>query len=281
MNHTRHFMRTRSDGEPFVRIEAPRPHVRTITLNNPERLNAMSFDLVGSLYAALQEVANDNDCWVAVLTGSGRGFCSGMDLTDVGMPPGSENLPVSRIATRAMAFMSDVVPAMRAIPQPLICAINGPAYGGGMCLPLGADIRIAARSASFRGAGINNGLTGTECGVSYLLPRLIGASRASELILSGREMGAQEAERIGLVSRVVEDAELLPACFELAEQMCGYSPHGLAMTKEVLWANLETGSLQAAIDLENRNQLLVRMTTQNLDEAIRARREGRPPVYED
>lgn len=117
--------------------------------------------------------------------------------------------------------------------------------------------------------------------MSFLLPRLIGASRANELILSGREMGAEEAERIGLVSRVVEDGALLPTAIELAQQMCGYSAHGLAMTKEVLWSNLEVGSLKAAIDLENRNQLLVRMTTQNLDEAIRARREGRPPVYED
>jgi len=244
MKHTRHTMRTRKDGQPFVLVDSPRPHVRLITLNNPERMNAMSFDLVGSLYAALQEVANDNDCWVAVLTGTGRGFCSGMDLTDVGMPPGSDNLPISRIATRAMAFMSDIVPAMRAIPQPLICAVNGAAIGGGMCLPLGADIRITSRSATFRGAGINNGLTGTECGVSFLLPRLIGASRANEIILSGREVTAEEAQGIGLVSRVVDDEELVSASCALAEQMCGYSPHGLAMTKEVLWANLEKAAFK-------------------------------------
>jgi enoyl-CoA hydratase len=278
MNHT---MRLRSDGAPYVLIDAPRPGIRVITLNNPERLNAMSFPLVESLYAALAEVGSDNACQVAILTGAGRGFCSGMDLTDVGMPPGSDGLPISRIAVRAMSFMSDVVPAMRAIPQPLIAALNGPAYGGGMCLPLGADIRIAAKSATFRGAGINNGLTGTECGVSFLLPRLIGASRSNEIILSGREVDAGEAERIGLVSKVVEDDALLDAALELAERMCGFSTHGLAMTKEVLWANLETGSLEAAIHLENRNQLLVRMTTQNLDEAIRARRDGRTPVYDD
>ena len=150
-----------------------------------------------------------------------------------------------------------------------------------MCLTLGADIRLASGSATSRGAGINNGLTGTELGVSYLLPRLIGASRANEIILSGREVGAEEAAAIGLVSRVVSDDGLLDAALELADGMCGFSAHGLAMTKEVLWSNLESGSLKAAIDLENCNQLLVRMTTQNLDEAIRARREGRPPVYED
>jgi enoyl-CoA hydratase len=278
MKHTMHL---RQDGAPYVTVETPCPRIRLITLNHPERMNAMSFPLVESLYAALAEVGADNDCSVAILTGSGRGFCSGLDLTEVGMPPGCDGLPMSRIAIRAMAFMSDIVPAMRAIPQPLICAVNGPSYGGGMCLTLGADIRIAARSATFRGAGINNGLTGTECGVSFMLPRLIGASRANEIILSGREVNAAEAERIGLVSRVVEDAEITDTALALAEQMCGYSTHGLSMTKEVLWANLEASSLKAAIDLENRNQLLVRMTTQNLDEAIRARRDGRPPVYED
>ena len=143
------------------------------------------------------------------------------------------------------------------------------------------DVRIAAESARFRAAGINNGLTGTELGVSFLLPRLIGASRAFEMILSGRAIGAEEAERAGLVSRVVPDEDLLPEALGLAERMCGYSPHGLAMTKKVLWSNLETGSLEAAIDLENRNQLLVRLTTRNLEEAIRARRERRTPRYED
>ena len=180
-----------------------------------------------------------------------------------------------------METMSNLVPLLRSMPQPVIAAINGPAYGGGMCLPLGADVRIAAESARFRAAGINNGLSGTELGVSFLLPRLIGASRAFEMILSGREIGAVEAERAGLVSRVVADEDLLPEALALAERMCGYSPHGLAMTKKVLWSNLETGSLEAAIDLENRNQLLVRLTTRNLEEAIRARREKRSPRYED
>jgi len=266
---------------PYVTIDKPRPHVRLITLNRPERMNAMSFEVVGPLYDALRTVGADNDCWVVVLTGAGRGFCSGLDLEDHGVPPGIDGLPMARIAIRAMEFMSDLVPAMRALPQPIIAAVNGPAYGGGMCLPLGADIRIASRSARFRAAGITNGLTGTELGVSFLLPRLIGASRAFEFILSGREIDAQEAERAGLVSRVVDDADLLPAALALADEICGYSPHGIAMTKKVLWSNLEVGSLTAAIDLENRNQLLVRLTTRNLEEAIAARREKRAPHYFD
>lgn len=265
----------------FVEIDRPRPHVGRITLNRPERMNAMSFDTVGPLYEGLRALAVDNDTWVVVLTGAGRGFCSGLDLEDHGMPPDCDGLPMSRIAIRAMEFMSNIVPAMRAIPQPIVAAVNGPAYGGGLCLMLGADIRLAARSARFRSAGVTNGLTGTELGVSWLLPRLIGAAHAWDVILSGREVDALEAERLGMVSRVVDDDALLDAALALAEQMCGWSPHGIAMTKKVLWSNLETGSLEAAIDLENRNQLLVRLTTQNLQEAISARKQKRTPRFED
>lgn len=265
----------------MARVEKASPRVSVITLDDPATLNAMSFELVGALYDALDVVAKDNDCFVVVLTGAGRGFCSGMNLEYVGLPPNADGLTMARLATRAMSFMANIVPRMRDLPQPIVAAINGPAFGGGMCLPLGADIRIAGRSARFCAAGIRNGLTGTELGVSYLLPRLIGASRANEIILSGREVDADEAERVGLVSRVVDDAELLPTAIALAERIAEYSGHGVAMTKEVLWSSLECGSLRAAIDLENRNQLLVRMTTRNLEEAIQARRQRRKPVFED
>jgi len=265
----------------YVSLEKPLPHVALITLNRPERMNAMSFDTVGPLYDALTTVGAENDVWVVVLTGAGGAFCAGLDLEDHGMPPNCEGLPMSRIAIRAMEYMANLVPAMRALPQPLIAAINGPAVGGGMCLSLGADIRVAAESAFFRAAGINNGLTAAELGVSYLLPRYVGASHAFEMLLSGRDITAAEAQQMGLVSRVVPDEGLLDACCDLAEKICGYSPHGVAMTKKILWSNLEAGSLQAAIDFENRNQLLVRLTTQNLEEAIRARKEKRRPVYRD
>lgn len=265
----------------YVEITKPRPHVSLITLNRPERMNALSFDTVQPLHDAILEVGADNDAWAVVLTGAGRGFCSGLDLEDHGIPPNIAGLPMSRIATRAMAIFSDLVPAMRNLPQPIVGAINGPSYGGGLCLAVACDIRIAAHSATFCGAGIKNGLTGTELGISWILPRAIGAAHAFELILTGREVNASEAERMGLVSRVVPDAKLLDAALDVADQICAHSPHGVAMTKRVLWSNLETGSLHAAMDLEARNQLLVRMTTQNLDEAIRARKEGRKPNYAD
>lgn len=264
----------------LVVVEKARPHVSVIRLNKPERLNSMSFPLVEALYRAIDEVAQDNDSWVVILTGEGRGFCSGLDLHDRGVPPNSHDLGFSRLAMRSMSYMSDVVPALRNLPQPVIAAINGPAYGGGMCLTLGADIRYASESAVFCSAGIINGLTSSELGATYLLPRAIGTANAAELLLTGNKIDAAEALRIGLVSKVVPDGALMDLAFETAERMCSLSPFGVMMTKQTMWSNLEIASLQAAIDLENRNQLLAGYTG-NLDEAIAAFREKRPPAYKE
>lgn len=262
----------------LVTLRHARPHVRVITLNKPERLNSMSFGLVEALYAALAEVAGDNDCWVAVLTGAGRGFCSGLDLDDAGVAPGMDGLTRHRGGIRAMGYMSGLIPAMREMPQPLIAAVNGPAYGGGMCLVLGCEIRLAATSAVFCAAGILNGLTSTELGASFLLPRTVGTAHAAEILLTGRRVDADEAGRIGLVSRVV-DGDVVDAAVDVAGDMCEQlSPLGFMLTKRVLWANLEATSLQAAIDVEDRNQLLLGHTG-NLDEAKAAFREKRAPRY--
>lgn len=264
----------------LVVIEKVRPHVTLLRLNRPHRLNALSFELMTALYDALRAVAADNACWVVVLTGEGRGFCSGLDLEDPGVIPGIDEMALSRIGMVAMSHFSRAVPAMRDIPQPILAAINGPAYGGGMCLALGADVRYAAASAEFNATGIVNGLTSTELGASWILPRLIGAARANELLLTGRKVDADEAARLGLVSEVVADDAVVPHAVAVAERMCELSPFGLQMTKRVCWANLETVSLVAAIDLEDRNQLLLG-NTENLVECIRARKAGRKPVYTD
>ena len=257
-----------------------RTHVSVITLNKPERLNSMSFPLVEALYEALDDVGNDNDTWTVVLTGAGRAFCSGLDLHDRGIPPNTQDLGFSRLAMRSMSYMSGVVPAMRRIPQPIIAAVNGPAYGGGMCLTLGADIRYAAESAVFCSAGIINGLTSSELGATWLLPRAIGTSNAAEILMTGRKIDGVEAHRVGLVSKVVPDGELLDLALDTAEEMTKLSCFGVMMTKQTMWANLEINSLAAAIELENRNQLLAGYTG-NLDEAIAAFREKRPPVYKE
>ena len=137
----------------LVTVTTPAPHVRIVTLDNPARLNSMSFALVADLYEAIAAVAADNDCRVVVLTGAGRAFCSGLELEHAGLPPGTEDLGRHRMGLRAMEYMGGIVPALRNLPQPVIAAIKGPAYGGGMCLSLGADIRLAGRSAVFCGAG--------------------------------------------------------------------------------------------------------------------------------
>jgi enoyl-CoA hydratase len=262
----------------LVDVDKVAPHVSLITLNNPDRLNSMSFGLVGDLYDAIEEVGADNDCWVAVLTGAGRGFCSGLDLEDMGSAPGLEGITRHRAGTRAMGYMSNVVPGLRAMPQPVIAAINGPAYGGGMCLSLGCDIRIAAESAVFCAAGINNGLTAVELGISYLLPRAVGTAHAGEILLTGKQVTAVEAERMGLVSRVTPDGKVVDVALDMAEGITELSPFGVELTKQAIWANLEAGSLRAAMDLEDRSQLLAGHTG-NLDEAIAAFRDKRRPTY--
>lgn len=264
----------------LVLVDRPEPHVTVVTLNRPEVLNAMSIELVLELAERLGEVAADNTCRVVVLTGAGRAFCSGLDLKDHGVVPGIDGLSMGRIAQRSMAAYSCLVPILRRLPQPVVAAVNGPAYGGGMCLALGADLRIAASGAELNATGIVNGLTSTELGASWLLPRLIGAAHSNDLLLTGRVVAAEEAWRMGLVSRVVPADGLLAEAVAMAASMARYSPYGLSMTKDVLWANLETPSLEAAIQLEDRNQLMLGFT-ENLPEAMRAFAAGREPVYTD
>jgi len=264
-----------------VEIEKPRPHTTIIRMNRPERMNSMAFELVGPLHDALEIVARDNDCWTVVLTGTGRGFCSGADTQESEPPPNIGGMTLTRIATRSMTILADLVPAMRRMPQPVICGVNGAAIGGGMCLCLGGDVRIAAESAYFRAAGINNGLTATELGLSFLLPRAVGSSRAFEIALSGRDVDAREAAAIGLVSRTVPDEKLLDECLDLADQMNGWSTQGVQLTKRMMWSGLETSSLSAAIELESHTQLYVRLTTKNFEEATRARKEGRRAEFQD
>ena len=265
----------------FVLVDKPRPNVTLVTLNRPERMNAMAFDVMIPFREALEEISYDNDTRVVVITGAGHGFCSGADLEDSGVVPNISGLTRPGIARRAMGVLDDVILALRKMHQPVIGAINGAAIGGGFCLAVACDIRIASDAAYFRAAGINNGLTASELGISYLLPRAIGSSRAFDIMLTGRDVDAAEAERIGLVSRVVAGEELLDACYETASRIIGFSRVGVELTKRMLWSGLDASSLTAHMDHEGHAQLFVRMTTENFEEAIRARREKRPPVFRD
>jgi enoyl-CoA hydratase len=260
-----------------VRREPIREGITLLTLDRPERLNAMSRELVHDLHEALTAVEDDRECRVVILTGAGRGFCAGLDLketgdiaADVGGGPPA--------GMRAQQQIASLVTQLRGLTKPVVAAVNGPATGGGLALALACDVRVAAESARFNVAFIRVGLSGCDIGVSYLLPRLVGASRAFELMLTGRLIDAAEADRIGLVSNVVSDGKVVDAALETAELIRANSPFGVWMTKEVMWDNLEASSLQAAIDLENRTQLLASHTG-DMGEALAAFLEKRPPKF--
>jgi enoyl-CoA hydratase len=265
----------------FVEVTKPHPHTALVTLNRPERMNAMAFDVMIPFRDALREIGSDNDVRVVIVTGAGSGFCSGADLEDPGTIPHIDGLTLPTIALRSMELLDEVIVTLRRLHQPVIAAINGPAIGGGFCLALSADIRVAAESAYFRAAGINNGLTAAELGISFLLPRSIGQSRAAEIMFTGRDVTAEEAERIGLVSQVVNGDTLLESCYALADRIIGWSRAGIELTKRQLWNSLDASSLQTHMDAEGVAQLFVRITTKNFEESIRARREKRPPDFVD
>ncbi len=237
-----------------VSVEPAGETSRVIRLDRPDRLNAISFELVADLHDALDEVAADETCKVAILIGAGRGFCAGLDLRDFGTPPSAGEHPHYPAGTTGQSFMANLTQHIRATPQIVVAAVNGAAFGGGLSLALACDLRVAARSATFCSAFIKTGLTGTDIGVTYLLPRLIGASRAFDLIVTGRTVDADTAEHLGIVSQVFDDDGFFDTALGVAEGIAAYTGIGLRMTKEVMWANLDTPNMAACIALENRNQ---------------------------
>jgi enoyl-CoA hydratase len=263
-----------------VLVDRSRPGIAVVTLNRPERLNAMNYALVRGLYDVFDELAADLSCRVVVLTGAGRGFCAGLDLTEGASPPATTGMGRAQAGMTVQKLIAGLVPKMRSIPQPIIAAVNGAASGGGLALALASDVRIAAQSARFNVAFIRVGLSGCDIGVSWMLPRLVGASRAFELLLTGRLIDSSEADRIGLVTRVVADGAVVDSALETAALILGNSPFGVRMTKEVMWSQLEIPSLQAGIDLENRTQVLSSFTG-DLTEAMAAFAEKRAPNFTD
>lgn len=263
--------------EPVL-IDSPHDGVTRITLNRPARLNAMTAELVQGLHDALDAVAADRSCRVVVLTGAGRGFCAGLDLSGYGEAPGAAGLGRAQGGFAVQKHIASLIPHLRSLPQPVIAAVNGPATGGGFALVLGSDIRLAASSARFNAAFVRIGLSACDIGTSWLLPRLVGAGRAHELMLTGRLIDADEALRLGLVLDVVPDDALLDVALAKADEIMRNTPWGVALTKEGMWAALEIPGLQAAIDLENRQQIMASFTDDHR-EAMAAFLEKRPPRY--
>lgn len=250
-----------------------------LTLNRPERLNALSRALVRELGDFLAEIAVDREARVVILRGAGRAFCAGLDLKETAESGAGLEGSVAAGMSGQRDF-SRVVVGMRRAPQPIIAAVHGAASGGGFSLALAADVRIAAESARMNAAYIRIGLTGCDMGSSYLLPRMVGASVAAELLMTGNFIDAARAEKLGLVSKVVPDAELHAAACSLASDMLRTAPLGLRLTKECLNANLDAAGLEQALALEDRNQILC-TRTDDFREGVRAFLEKRTPKYRD
>lgn len=246
-----------------------------LTLNRPDRLNAMNPRLVDELRDFFSGLPDDRDCRVVVMRGAGRAFCAGLDLQE---PLGNEGgVPAG---LRLQRSISEIVLMMRRAPQPIIACVHGPACGGGFALALASDVRLAGESVRMNAAFIRIGLSGCDVGVSYFLPRLVGASLASELLLTGRFIEAERSLQTGLVSRVVPDAQLEAEARTLAGEMLATTPLGLRLTKECLGASLDAGSLDAVVAMEDRNQILCTQTA-DFREGIQAFLEKRPPEYRD
>jgi enoyl-CoA hydratase/carnithine racemase len=246
--------------------ETPDAGVVVLRLDRPERLNALNELLVAELTETFAGIARESDVRVVILTGAGRGFCSGIDVRDFG--PGmleATDPAIDRL--RFQEMMAWLPQAIRALPQPVIAAVNGPAVGAGLALCLASDVRIGAASASFGNAAILLGLSGAEMGMSYYLPRVVGLSVAADWMLTGRTVSAEEAYGRGLVSELVDDEHLLDRALELALHIATHSPLGVQLTKRALQVNTDAPDLSAAIELENRNQVITHAT----DEAAAAR----------
>ena len=241
---------------PHLELTYPRPDIAVVTLNRPEKLNALDHELVDDIHHALDEIRANNECRVVVLTGAGRGFCSGLDLTSLEPGAVADGTDFPRSGMRWQEHIADLTARIHHLRQPVIAAVNGVAYGGGFGIALACDIRIAAESARFCTQFIKLGLGGCDIGVSYTLPRIIGAGGAFDLILTARVVDAAEALRLGIVSRLSSEGAVVDDALAIAETLCNFGKFGLESTKQVMWANLGASSLEQALHLENRSQML-------------------------
>jgi enoyl-CoA hydratase/carnithine racemase len=240
-------------------LDRPRDGVVVLRLNRPERLNAINETMHTELTQVLGDLAGDGSVRAVVLTGAGRGFCAGIDMRDFG--PGM--LEVTAPALERLRFqerMAALAEALRALPAPVIAAVNGPCVGAGFALCLASDIRICSTAASFGNAAILLGLSGAEMGMSYHLPRIVGTSVAADWMLTGRTVTATEADRRGLISEVVEPDRLTDRAVELASLIADLAPLGVQLTKRALQVNTDAANLSSALELENRNQVISHAT---------------------
>lgn len=255
-------------------VTRPRKGVVVAHLNRPDRLNAMSFDMFDEFVHLQNEVEADASARVLILTGSGRAFSAGLDLDAAASLP---EMPAA-VMLEGQEKWARSIAGFRHLSKPVIAAVNGAAAGSGMGLALAADIRIASTAARFNAAFVRVGLSGGDVGMSWALPRLVGLGRAYEILLTGRFVEAAEALTIGMVTDLTGPEDLLDRAYEIAEQICANSPVGMRLTKQVVQNNVDAPSLEAALALENRNQVLAARTL-DMVEALTAFREKREPEF--
>jgi enoyl-CoA hydratase len=263
----------------FVDVDTSRPQVAVVTLNRPERLNSLGAALVGEATAAFRQLSRERSVSAVVLTGAGRGFCSGADLSgDPDFAPDSDGRgPVGRVH-RFQEHIVEMMLSVHECEKPVIAAVHGAAVGGGLALALASDLRVATPTTRFGSAFIKVGLSSCDIGVSYFLPRIVGPTRAAELMLTGRHFSGEEADRFGMLNALVPEGEHVDTAVALGQQIAENSEYGIWMTKRGLWANLDAPSLRHAIELENRTQVLGTFTG-NMGEAMAAFQEKRPPTW--
>jgi len=260
-----------------IKVE-DRDGVHWLTLNRPDALNSISTKMAGEMADYFGRLYHDRNCRIVVMKGAGRAFCAGLDIKE--RSDGEEEEPPFGGGFGFQGYLADVYIKMRKCPQPIIALVHGPACGGGFAFALAADIRIAGESVKMNAAFIKLGLSACDMGVSYFLPRLVGVSLASELMLTGRFIHAQRALATGLVSEVVPDEKLEEAAQPYVDEMLATSPMGLRLTKEGLNMAVDAGSLEQAMAIENRNQVLA-ARTDDFKEGLQAFLEKRKPNYKD
>ncbi|WP_280341941.1 enoyl-CoA hydratase/isomerase family protein [Nocardia neocaledoniensis] len=255
-------------------VSEPAKGVLRVTLNRPERLNALTSEVLAELSTVLDAVAKDSVTRVVILNGAGTSFCAGFDLDEIAQTQEMGLPELLRNQERWAAAVQRIVD----LPVPVIAAIDGAAVGAGMSLALAADLRVVTHKAKFGAAFVRIGLSGADLGLSWSLPRVVGMGVAAELMLTGRNVDAAEAYRIGLANRLCPDHDLQSAAMDLAAEISANSPFGVRLTKQALHAGVDASSFRVAVDMENRNQLLA-SRTEDMAEVMRARWERRPPRY--
>jgi enoyl-CoA hydratase/carnithine racemase len=255
-------------------VTNPEPGVHLATLNRPERYNAMTSLMFDELQQLVNDVADDADSRVLVLTGAGKAFCAGYDIDAAAELPDMSGMEFLRLQERAARALS----SLRALRVPVIAAVNGVAAGGGLALALACDIRLGSPSARFNAAFVKIGLSAGDLGTSWLLPRLIGPGAAAEIAFTGRLVEVEEAARLGLLNSISAEGAVLDDALVMARAICANSPRGVELSKRALQLNLEIPSYAAAMELENRGQALLTRTS-DMPEALAAFTEKRPPAF--